>query len=281
MKGGLAVGIFALRALAAVGRLDDIPVKFIFNSDEEIGSPVSSPIITSEAANSLAAFVLECGSLADGVVTGRKGRIGFRLTFKGAAGHAAFADRHKKSSILELSHKVIELEALNGQSPGLTVNVGKIQGGIGPNTVPEMASAEVDVRFVGIDESKLFEEELRRILAHAHIQGVATTVLWRSRRMPMPPSRANKKLFALVAEQARRLGFEVVEEYRQGCSDANIVADEGIPVIDGLGPLGDLDHSDREFILKESLKSRCKLLAHTLLECSLRPRDSWRSAPDG
>ena len=273
MKGGLVVGIFALRALADLGRLNDIPIKFIFNSDEEIGSPVSSQIITSEARKSLAAFVLECGSLTEGVVTGRKGRIGFTLTAKGAAGHAAFADSQKKSAILELSHKIIELESLNGLSPGLTVNVGKIEGGIGPNTVPELASAEVDVRFVDPDESALFEAELRRIMEHTHIQGVETAVLRRSNRNPMLQSEGNKKLFALVAEQARRLGFEVIEEYRQGCSDANIVADEGVPVIDGLGPLGDLDHSDKEFILKNSLKNRCKLLAHSLYECSNRLRD--------
>lgn len=280
MKGGLVVGIFALRALAAVGLLNDIPVKFIFNSDEEIGSPFSHEIISSEAKKSLAAFVLECGSLTEGVVTGRKGRIGFTLTVKGAAGHAAFADRQKKSAILELSHKIIELESLNGLSPGLTVNVGKTQGGIGPNTVAEMASAEVDVRFVNPDESALFEAELRRIMEHTHIQGVETAVLRRSNRNPMLQSEGNKKLFALVAEQARRLGFEIVEEYRQGCSDANIVAHEGIPVIDGLGPLGDLDHSDKEYIVKNSLKSRCKLLAHCLYECSNRLRDSRLSNPD-
>jgi glutamate carboxypeptidase len=93
----------------------------------------------------------------------------------------------------------------------------------------------------------------------------------------MVQSEANKKLFALVAEQARRLGFDIVEEYRQGCSDANIVADEGIPVIDGLGPLGDLDHSDKEFIIKDSLKNRCKFLALSIYECSKRLRDGWFS----
>ncbi len=54
-------------------------------------------------------------------------------------------------------------------------------------------------------------------------------------------------LFRMVAEQAHELHDES-EEFRQGVSDANIVATEGVPVLDGLGPIGGLDHSDQEFI---------------------------------
>jgi glutamate carboxypeptidase len=276
MKGGLAVGIFALKALANARMLEAIPLRFIFNPDEEIGSPVSRPIIASEAKRSFAALVLECGSLAEGVVTGRKGKIGFTLTVKGTAGHAAFADNRKKSAILELAHKTIELEALNGRSAGLTVNVGKIQGGIGPNTVPEAASAEVDVRFITAEEKALFESELSRIMAQAYIPAVQSAVLSRSHRSPMTQSEGNKRLFAIVAEQAKRLGFDIKEEFRQGCSDANIVAEEGLPVVDGLGPRGELDHSDREYIVRSSLKERCKLLTLSIHELAGRYRDgSW------
>jgi glutamate carboxypeptidase len=279
MKGGLVVGIFALKALAAIGQLDNIPIKFICNSDEEIGSPVSQYIIASEAKKSLAALVLECGSLTNGVVTGRKGRTGFTITAKGVAGHAAYANKNKMSAILELSHKVIELEALNGISPGVTVNVGKISGGIGPNTVPMVATAEVDVRFVDSDEFQLFNLEFCRILGQIHIPGVETTFLMRSYREPMRQSEANRRLFDFISLQARRLGFEIIDELRQGCSDANIVANLKIPVIDGLGPLGDFDHSDREFIIKSSLISRCKLLALSLYEHIKSSGDILKSAP--
>lgn len=276
MKGGLAIGVYALKALANANLLLNIPLKFIFNSDEEIGSPASRRLITYEAKKSFTALVLECGSLYEGVVTGRKGKIGFALNARGAAGHAAFADHQKKSAILELAHKTIDLEALNGRLPGLTVNVGKVYGGIGPNTVPEIALAELDVRFVTAEESALFEAELSRIIKQTHVPGVQAEVLRRSTRSPMPQSEGNKKLFGIVAEQAKSMGFEIREEFRQGCSDANIVAEEGIPVVDGLGPLGDLDHSDREFIVKSSLVSRCKLLTASILEIIKRHQNgTW------
>jgi hypothetical protein len=39
-----------------------------------------------------------------------------------------------------------------------------------------MAAAEVDVRFMDLDESTLFEAEFRRIMEHTHIPGVETAV---------------------------------------------------------------------------------------------------------
>jgi glutamate carboxypeptidase len=266
MKGGLVVGIFALKALAATGVLESFPIVFVCNSDEEIGSPVSRDTIAREAKVCQAALVLECGSMSNGVVTGRKGRVGISIAAKGVAGHAAFANKSKCSAILELSHKIIELEALNGLSPGISVNVGRISGGIGPNTVPENANAEVDVRYTSAAELEIFKQEFRRIIERNHVRGVETQYTTRSDRAPMPCSEENRKIFSLVACQAKTLGFEVVEEFRSGCSDANIIASLGVPVIDGLGPLGDLDHSDREYILKESLLGRAKLLALSMHE---------------
>lgn len=63
MKGGLVAGTYALKALAAAGLLDTLPVTFVFNSDEEIGSGSSRELIRREARRSLFALVLECGGL--------------------------------------------------------------------------------------------------------------------------------------------------------------------------------------------------------------------------
>ena len=148
MKGGLTAGIFALKGLGHMGLLHEIPIRFLFNSDEEIGSPGSAPLIEQLADRSLCAFVLECGGLDGGVVTGRKGRIGLQLEIEGQAGHAAFAGREKPSAVLELAHKTIALEALNNFDERVTLNVGQVAGGIGPNTVAPEAVARVDIRYV-------------------------------------------------------------------------------------------------------------------------------------
>jgi glutamate carboxypeptidase len=61
------------------------------------------------------------------------------------------------------------------------------------------------------------------------------------------------------------LGLSSKEELRSGVSDMNTVAEVGIPVVDGLGPLGDCDHCDREYMVRDTLQARTKLAAFTIL----------------
>ena len=147
MKGGLVVGIFALKALQHAGLLDELPITFLFNSDEEIGSRSSLSLIQNEANRSAFALVLECGGLNGEVVTGRKGNLMVELHVEGQAGHAAFAEGDKASAILEMAHKTIQFESLNDFERGITVNVGKVEGGIGPNTVSDLCTAQIDLRY--------------------------------------------------------------------------------------------------------------------------------------
>ena len=125
MKGGLVAGIFALKSLEAVSLLKDMPIVFVFNCDEEIGSPTSGPIIRREARKALFAFVLECGGLQGEIVTGRKGNMAITLETFGKAGHAASAVKDKASAILELAHKIVAVEALNDPERKISVNAAK------------------------------------------------------------------------------------------------------------------------------------------------------------
>ena len=272
MKGGLVAGIYALKALHAQKLLDDIPLRFIFNPDEEIGSPCSRDLIISEARKSVMAFVLECGGLTGEVVTGRKGRIGVKLEAFGKAGHAAFISENKPSAILALAHKIIALEALNNQYHGLTVNVGQISGGIGSNTVPDYACADVDARFINAAGSDFFKERLATITVESVIPGTSVQARVVSSRPPMEQREKNRALFKVAAEQAHELHLPIAEEFRQGVSDANTIALEQTPVIDGLGPIGSFDHSDQEFMIKDSLVQRCQLLTLSILEAWQRYR---------
>jgi len=268
MKGGLVVGIFALKALDSLGLLKKTPITFIFNSDEEIGSPGSGDLIKNEAEKSACAFVLECGGLDGEVVTGHKGNLSVKLDVFGKSGHAAFAGKDKASAILELAHKTIDLESLNDNKKGITVNVGTIQGGMGPNTVPEYATARIDFRFVEQKDHEFLRESISKIAAAQKIPHTRANYEIISARPPMEQTRANRKLFQTVKTVAKRLDIPIREEFRSGVSDANIIAEQGIPVLDGLGPIGAKDHSKDEYMIKASLLQRSILLACSIIELS-------------
>ncbi len=270
MKGGLVVGVFAIKALAAIGVLDDLPLAFVCTGDEEIGSPISKALIQQEARKSRCALVLEVGGPNGEVVTGRKGNLSARLTVTGRAEHAAFVGVDKASAIVELAHQILAIEALNDPAAGLLANVGTVVGGIGPNTVAPHAEAHLDFRFVHPDDGRELNTRLAEICGHPTVPGAACQLEILSGRPPMPANAPNQRLFRRIEQIARRLGMVIQPEFRSGVSDANDIADVGIPVIDGLGPIGAGDHSPREYMLKKSLPQRALLLASILADFAMR-----------
>ena len=261
MKGGLVAAVFAIKALAASGLLEKIPLTLICNSDEEIGSPASGPLIRTEADRSLLALGFECGGLNGEIVTGRKGKAGYLLSVKGVAGHAAFAGPGKASAILELSHKIIALERLNDYRRKIILNVGIIEGGIGPNTVPDTAMAEIDTRFLVVEDSDEITAKIERIAMESTVPGTWAELHRTPSSPPMVQTAMNKELFQLVAREADMLGMPCREELRSGVSDVNTIVEAGIPAVDGMGPIGDCDHCEREYMIRDSLPARTKLAA--------------------
>ncbi|MBU1696884.1 MAG: M20 family metallopeptidase [Proteobacteria bacterium] len=269
MKGGLVVGIFALKSLVRANFMHRLPVTFIFNSDEEMGSPSSRSLIQNEARKSKIAFVLEAGGLNGEIVTGRKGNVSVQLDVTGEAGHAAFAGIHKASAILELAHKTIAIEKLNAPQKGISANVGMIAGGIGPNTVPQHASARIDFRFLKSTDQNDLESGFTSICNQIIIPGTSSTMTIVSSRPAMPETKRNLAVFQKIHKLAKSLDIQIISELRQGVSDANLIAYEGIPVIDGLGPIGAKDHSEDEYIQTKSLFDRSVLFGNILANLCL------------
>jgi glutamate carboxypeptidase len=75
---------------------------------------------------------------------------------------------------------------------------------------------------------------------------------------------AISSLYQAAARTAKKVDVELPEEARGGASDANFLAATNLPTLDGLGPVGGMDHSKNERILKNSLFQRVELLVHLL-----------------
>jgi glutamate carboxypeptidase len=148
MKGGLVVMLEALRALATVGELPRVPVRFVVVGDEEVGSPESFPWLQEELAGASAALVFESGRAKDRIITARKGTGSATVTATGRAAHAGNAHHEGANAIWALARFIDRAQALTDYDRGVTVNVGTIRGGESKNTVPDHAEARLDYRFV-------------------------------------------------------------------------------------------------------------------------------------
>jgi glutamate carboxypeptidase len=263
MKGGLVIGLFAVAALRDLGLKPAQRLVFLFNSDEEVGSPTSRLAIEAEAERSDYALVLE-PSREDALVTWRKGVGRFELEIEGLASHSGAAHERGVSAVEELAHQVLRLEGMTDYGLGTTVNVGIVRGGSRVNIRPESAYANIDVRVMTPEEGRRMTEE---ILGLQPVNPRATLeVKGGLNRPPWAPSPANEALF----ERARRVGSEMgIEFYATGTgggSDGNFTAALGVPTLDGMGVVGEDAHALTEWVDLDSLPRRAALLAGLLLE---------------
>jgi glutamate carboxypeptidase len=277
MKAGLLAGLYALAALRAVapdGESRWLPLGrlvFVANPDEEIGSPASTPIIRGLARDADVALVLE-GARANGdIVSARKGMVDIRLRLLGRAAHAGIGPEKGRSAVLEAAHKVVALHALNGRWPGVTVNAGTVSGGTRPNVIAEAAAISVDIRASERAHLDAAESAVREIAARSTVPDVTTDVEVLARHWPMEKSPAAQRLVDQAVGLAARLGFELTDAATGGASDANTTAGLGVASLDGLGPVGGLDHAPGEYVEIDSVVPRTALLAALILAIGREP----------
>ena len=279
MKSGLLAGLYALRALSAAGPLPFERLIYIANPDEEIGSPSSTPHIREIAADSDVCLVLECARANGDIVSSRKGILDARITVHGRAAHAGVEPEKGRSAILAAADLVTRLHALNGRWDGVTINVGVINGGTRPNVVAESCSFEVDLRAVRRADLEAAETEIRSMLGALAVPDVTAELEPMARWWPMEKLERSGRLVELAEAVARQLGFEVSDAATGGASDANTTSGMGVASIDGLGPIGGMDHSPAEYLEVASIVPRTALLAGLLLAIGRDPLVAgWRVA---
>ncbi len=261
MKSGLLTGMYAMRALQVSGCDDFAELVFFFNSEEELGSPISRTLYTPVAQQMDAALVLEAARMNGDIVSARKGAGVYTVRVKGKAAHAGVEPEKGANAILEMAHQVIAFQKLNGIAPGVTVNVGVISGGTAHNVVPEEAELEVDVRVVDLAGVAAVRHAIASLNSQMTVPGTQVQIQGGFTYFPMAKTPATAFLVTLAQKVAGELGFAVKAAITGGASDANQIAALGVPVLDGLGPIGGLDHGPDEYIEQASIVPRTALLA--------------------
>jgi glutamate carboxypeptidase len=264
MKGGIVVGLAAIEAHAQAGRLPKYPIRFLFTTDEETGSHTSRALIEEQARLHRAVFCLEPAMPEGALKTWRKGTGVFILEVGGVASHAGNNPEGGVNAIVEMAHQVLKVQALARPEAGTTVSVGTIEGGTRTNVVPARCRAKVDVRALEAGEQSRVSEAMARLTPV--LRGAEVKVGGGWNRPPMPRTPQMVETFGRARTIALSLGLDLRESGTGGGSDANFVAALGVPVLDGLGPVGNGAHSDHEFVMVESLAERAALLAALLTD---------------
>ena len=107
------------------------------------------------------------GAGTDTYVNQALGSRRFEITFRGPGGHS-WSDFGVPNPIVLLSRALARFSEVQApESPRTTFNVGVISGGTSVNSIPESATARVDLRSASMEELQKLENRLRECTAEA------------------------------------------------------------------------------------------------------------------
>jgi len=259
MKAGILQAIYAVKEIPGA----DAKVAIIATTDEELGSQTSKALIERVSKSASAVLVLEA-SLNGKVKTGRKGTSMYQIALHGRASHAGLEPEKGINATTEIAAIVIEVAKLANPEFGTTVVPTVMHAGTTTNTVPALATLDIDIRSFAATELIRVDSAIKKLSAsHPEAKLEVTGGI---NRPPLETS-ATAELYEILEKVAKEIGVEPVGQASVGgASDGNFAAAAGARVLDGLGAVGDGAHAPHEQILLSSIPSRVKLLTSFIKE---------------
>ncbi len=270
MKAGLVQIVYALTYIQEHDvHLPALPV-ILINADEEIGSRESTPAIRRLARLASRCFILEPPLGPEGrLKTARKGIGRFVLHIRGKSAHAGLDPEAGTSAIVELSHQIQALNALNDQARGITVNVGLIEGGVSPNVIAPESKAIIDVRVYRQEDGEYITSKIKGLQASQ--PGITLTITGGIGRPPLERTPRNQLLWQQAKQAGKKLGIALEQSVAGGGSDGNTTSLYSA-TLDGMGTTGEGAHAIHEHIRISSLAERTALLI-LMLQNPLSPEN--------
>ncbi len=264
-KGGLMVAIESVRAMQEEGILPNCEICFIFNCDEEIGSPTGKEEFDREIPGTDMGFVFEPSRLEDGVITARKGSGSVKIDVTGRRAHSGINYTDGRSAILEVAHRMMLLYESNIDERGIQFNVGPVTNDDPSNVVSGHASRSVSVRVANKADMETVEELVKKVNdAPPYIPDTVSSVTVEGFSVPMERTAANFAVYEIVRDAGRLLGQELIEQSTGGGSDANYLNFMGVPTVDALGPYMYEIHSINERMRISSIEEKIRLFCTVL-----------------
>lgn len=267
MKGGLAVLLCGLSAFERFVPDKNFGWTIIINSDEEIGSPISSELFESEAGKHRFGLgfepALEDGSLA----STRKGSGSFTFKAHGKAAHSGRNPAAGRNALVPLAQFILACQRLNAERPTIFVNPAIVSGGGATNVVPDLAICQLNVRTTSREDEGWLRREMEQL--RVSLQDGDRYRIELAGQFTAPPKVMSPEiswLLTLAQRAAAEIGIELDAKPTGGTCDGNRLAEYGLPNLDNLGARGGAIHSENEFLIPESLVERSQLLFAVLRE---------------
>jgi glutamate carboxypeptidase len=259
MKFGIATALMVIEAMQSIGSDSMRGITLLCTSDEETGSETSREIIEALAQEHKLTLCLEPALPGGSLKTWRKGIGAFKIKTEGVSAHAGADPNPGVNAILEMAYQLIELGKIANPEMGISLNLGVLNGGTRTNVVAESCTCKFDVRVKSSSEQPVVEKALASL--SPKLEGASVSIEGSWNRPPMQRTPLMLETFERAQSIVKDVGITLTEGGTGGGSDANFVAALGLPVLDGLGAIGEGAHSRTENIQVSCISERAAILA--------------------
>ena len=293
MKAGNVVIVYALKALAEIGMLDDLSVVVAYTGDEEkTGKPLSLTRHDLIEAGKWADFALGFESAmtfegTDWATISRRSSSGWTLTVSGRQAHSSgiFSEENGAGAIFEAARILHGFyEEVRGEE-FLTFNAGNVQGGTDvdydpqqnrgrtfgkTNVIPQKVIVHGGMRTISNEQLERARAAMREVVAR-HLPHTSATIEFEDGYPAMFPTDGNRRLQVLLSDINQDLGrgeMPALDPLMRGAADISFVA----PYTDalaGMGPIGAGGHTPNESLELPSMALAIKRAAIMMYRLSL------------
>jgi glutamate carboxypeptidase len=291
MKGGDVVMVQALKALNATGALRSMNLIVVLTGDEELtGEPLSvsraALIDAAKGADIAIGFEDGPGDPKTAVIA-RRGTTGWQLRVRGKAAHSSqiFRADVGVGAIYEAARILTEFREKLAGEEHLTFNPGVILGGTTvefdapqsrgsafgkENVIAGETLASGDLRTLSAEQLRKAKTKMQEIVKSS-LPHTTATLTFDEGYPPLPPTDGNRRLLELYDRASRDVGagpVTPVNPDRAGAADVSFVAGQVKMILDGVGLMGQNDHTPQETADLTTLPSQTKRAAVLLLRLS-------------
>ncbi len=270
-KGGVVQGIMAIKLLKQLKFDDFASITYLIETSEERGSPGTRKLIAELVRDADVELNMEPGQPGDAVTVWRKGSSAFEISVKGRPAHAGVAPQEGRNAATELIHQLMLADGLPKSGDGMTANLTLIQGGARYNIIPEDAHATINVRLRTKAQGAQVEELLRRNAQATLVPDTKVTVKREDSFPPLPSNPGTDALADLAGRIYGEIDMTLGRGGNGGASESALAYEGGVPALDGLGPINQGAHSERESIELASVTPRLYLLTRLMMELGKSP----------
>jgi glutamate carboxypeptidase len=268
-KGGITVILHTLKLLKARGFDGFGKITVLFNTDEERGSIGSRELIRTLARQHDVVLSFEPTiAIKEMLVLGTSGTVGVEVTIKGKASHAGAAPEAGVNALTEAADLILRTQDIDDRASGLRFNWTVAKSGGVTNIIPDQAVLTADMRYARPQDFDAAVAKLQAAVAKKRLPDSQIEV---NVRKGMPAFNAGvegRKLVDKAIGIYKEVGAELtILERTGGGTDAAWAAQDGTPVLEGLGLPGLNFHSNQaEYVMIDAIPRRLYLASRMMMD---------------